>query len=172
MSNLSYVDLLRTSALVTFLLLLKFVAVTARWAVAKTRAGLRAPEDSQNPNPPTPEQLTTAERARLVVFNDLENLPLGLIVIWAAALCIGFSMVPGNAKGSPVDQETLDVVRAHVGLTIIFCAARYLHTAVYSFGGFAPLRSAVFTIGLASILALNIVGIVSIFRSQFDSNWN
>ena len=166
MTTLTFLDLLRTSALVTLLLLLKFIAVTARWAIAKARAGLRAPEDPQSfPNPPSPQQLATAERARLVVFNDLESIPVGLVIVWASAVCVGYTLVSGVGGGG-LDDESVNLVRAHVGLTVIFCVARFVHSAVYSVGGPARLRSFAFTVGLASVLALNVVAIVAVFRSQ------
>ena len=113
---MSFVLLLRCSAVVTLLLLIKFIVVNARWAAARGRAGLRAPEEDQNTQP-TDADITAAERTRLVVQNDLENLPLGLMVIWAAALCVGLS----NASCSGLtDHPRPSLVSAHMSLTIIF----------------------------------------------------
>ena len=172
MSYLSFVDLLRTAILVTLLLTFKFVLTTAYWGSTKGKAGLRAPEDRrQNPNPPTPQQLAAADRAGRVVFNDLENLPLGLLMMWGSALCIGASTVPGNAQGSVVDQETLDLIRGHITFSILFCVARFGHTAIYSLAGVTVARSICYALGLASVFSLGIIGAVSVFRVEVQNNF-
>ena len=163
----SYSTLLRTSILVTFFLLLKFLIVNLRWARAKGWAGLRPPEDRQNRNP-TPQRLTEAERARLVVFNDLENIPVGLIIVWASALCVGFSAAVDSTGSHSVQRWTTSLVPAHVLLTVLFGVVRVAHSVVYSLGMAPRLRMVLFVSGMVSLFSLCFIGVVAAFRSESD----
>ena len=172
MTNLSPYDLLRTSSLVTLVLLLKYTVTSARWAGARQRAGQRAPEDPGQNALPGKAELEAAERARMVVFNDLENLPLGLVVVWASALCILFTQVGGSAHGSPADQESLGLIQAHVALTCTFAAMRIAHSVVYSAALPSLLRTVVYTVGLASVYGLALLAVITSFRTQYNDIYN
>ena len=79
--------------------------------------------------------------------NDIENVFLGLIVIWATAF------LPSNGV-------------AFVVCTAIFCLARLLHTILYvlkiSYG-----RSVAWLVGHLAIIALLIIGLVGVFSNPF-----
>jgi hypothetical protein len=81
-------DVLRCSMIITILMAVKFWISTVYSGSAKHKAGMRAPEDKTQNQNPTADDIATAERAQRVVQNDLENVPIGLILIWGAALCI------------------------------------------------------------------------------------
>ena len=101
----------------------------------------------------------------MVVRNDLENLPFGLILLWASALCIVYTQV-GPLGGF---SETLKIIKTHIAFSIIFCVVRYAHTVVYVLGVLRPLRTVLWFIGVFSTLGLGIVGAVSAFRSEFNN---
>merc|ERR1719295_2059612 len=71
------------------------------------------------------------ERWRRIVNNDMENIPLGLIILWAQVIV--------NANSA-----TTSVV------TILFTAARITHTVCYYYS-IQPYRSIAFFVGLLSI---------------------
>jgi uncharacterized MAPEG superfamily protein len=57
------------------------------------------------------------DRWQRVSMNDIENVFLGLIVIWVSALTVGF--------------DSTEV--AHIVLTVLFTACRVAHTVLYVF---------------------------------------
>ena len=118
---------------------------------------------NQNQKPATSHQLTAAERGRVVVFNDLENLPIGLAVIWASALCVGFSTITAEPQGRDFRLNASLLVDVHIVLTVIFFAARVLHSFIYSSAGPSAWRTRAFTVGLAAAISLGVLGITAVF---------
>lgn len=102
---------------------------------------------STQQQPKTAEEQKAADenldRWTRVSQNDIENVLLGLIVIWATAV------LPSNGV-------------AFVVCTVIFCVARLSHTVLYvlkiSYG-----RSIAWLVGHLAIIALMIVGLVGVF---------
>ena len=76
------------------------------------------------------------ERWRRIVMNDLENIPLGLIILWVNPMC--------DANG---------VVTSLCAIIFVIC--RILHTILYAYS-LQPFRSISFTIGLLSIFVASI----------------
>jgi uncharacterized MAPEG superfamily protein len=81
-------------------------------------------------------------------MNDIENVFLGLIVIWVTAL----------TGLSSLDSTEI----AHIVLTVIFTASRVAHTALYVFK-ISYGRSLAWLFGHFALLALLIVGLVNVF---------
>merc|ERR1712083_10318 len=74
-----------------------------------------------------------SERWRRIVMNDLENIPLGLIILWASPIC-----------------NTNTAVTAIC--SVMFMMARVAHTLLYAYS-IQPFRSIAFGIASTSILA-------------------
>lgn len=99
-------------------------------------------------HPVTPEAQKAAEenldRWQRVSMNDIENVFLGLIVMWATAFL--------RSNGI-----------AFVVCSAIFCLARILHTLLYvakiSYG-----RSIAWLFGHFAIIALLVIGLEAVFR--------
>jgi len=116
----------------------------------KLEAGKRAPEDTYQKHPLSDEAQTAADenldRAQRIAMNDIENVFLGLIVIWVTALAPVF---------------TVNEV-AHIVLTVLFTVCRIMHTILYmnkiSYG-----RSLAWFGGHLCIVGLFIDGLVGIF---------
>ena len=102
----------------------------------------------------------------MVVRNDMENLPFGLILIWASALCIISTQV---ITITGPNSETLKLIKAHIALTIIFCVVRYMHTIVFALRLLHRVRTVLWFVGVFSTLGLGIVGAISAFRSEYNS---
>ena len=133
---------------------------------AKAKAGLRAPEDKFQNTSPTADDVATADRAARVVSNDLENIPLGLICIWASFICLTSTPV-FDAFG--LDDYHKDLLAAHMAFTIIFCVSRFLHSIIYSLGLPTIIRSTFWLFGVLAMLGLGIVGVIAAFRVQSDN---
>ena len=133
---------------------------------AKAKAGLRAPEDKFQNTSPTADDVATADRAARVVSNDIENIPLGLICIWAAFICLSSTAV---FDASGLDSYHEDLLAAHMAFTIIFCVARYLHSIIYSLGLPTIIRSTFWLFGVLAMLGLGLVGVIAAFRVQSDN---
>ncbi len=67
----------------------------------RVSSGRRAPEDTFQNQSPSQEDLEAADRAQRVVTNDIENLWPGLIVTWAAVICIAAAK-PGSTTDNQV----------------------------------------------------------------------
>ena len=76
------------------------------------------------------------ERWRRIVMNDLENIPIGLIILWVNPLCEANGIVTSICA-------------------IVFVTCRILHTILYAYS-LQPFRSIAFTIGVLSIFAASI----------------
>lgn len=138
-----------------------------RLGAAKAKAGLRAPEDKFQNTSPTADDVATADRASRVVSNDIENIPLGLICIWASLISILATQVFDPLAGR-LDDYHSDLLAAHMAFTIIFCVARYLHSIIYSLGLPTLIRSTFWLFGVLAMLGVAIVGVIAAFRKQFD----
>ncbi|CAK4082879.1 unnamed protein product [Aphanomyces euteiches] len=141
----------------TAVLYAKYLVTLSIQGSKRFAAGTRPPEDkifkSLNPTQATqtfglqPAASTAAAEADVrwqrIVRNDLENIPLGLLVAWAAVNSGGNELVNSVAIGT-------------------FTGARLFHTYAYA-NGLQPHRGYAWTLGVlsVSVLALNsIYGIV------------
>jgi len=125
-------DVLTTLARCTGIIATKMLATNIMSVFPAIKAGCHAPEDSamaaKSGAPPQTFGIGTEDskdksllqhklalaRANRVVMNDLENIPIGLLVLWVAAFV------------NPTPEVAL--------LAKIFCAGRVAHSVIYSLG--------------------------------------
>ncbi|OQR89693.1 hypothetical protein ACHHYP_06116 [Achlya hypogyna] len=138
--NKSHVEVV---AICTVLLYIKYLITTLVGASKKFASGNRAPEDSPATKQDFGLHAEDADvgmaaladaRWQRIVANDLENIPLGLLLAWAAVI------TGGDSKRTTV-------------ATLVFTAARFLHTAAYILALSKP-RSFFYLIGVVSVLVL------------------
>jgi uncharacterized membrane protein YecN with MAPEG domain len=108
---------IQIAAISTLVLFLKCFYSNMMVGKAENLAGKRAPEDFYQKTPESPEALQVAldllDRNQRICANDLENIPIALIFMWAGAI----STVP---------------IVAHLVLCAVYCAARIGHTVTYA----------------------------------------
>eukprot|EP00490_Sorites_sp_Unknown_P029180 CAMPEP_0114667268 /NCGR_PEP_ID=MMETSP0191-20121206/34074_1 /TAXON_ID=126664 /ORGANISM="Sorites sp." /LENGTH=136 /DNA_ID=CAMNT_0001917113 /DNA_START=152 /DNA_END=562 /DNA_ORIENTATION=+ len=125
-----------------------------RWGLAKGKANLRAKEDPNNNPNATADDVEKANHAGRIIQNDIENLPIGLVVIWASFTTIGTSLtLLENAEG---------VCITHLAFTSMFCIFRVLHTIIYELHLGIP-RSIVFILSMCCLFGLMILMLVAAF---------
>lgn len=78
---------LQTASIVTLVLFIKFYVSNFSLGAAKGRAGMRPPEDQWQAAEIGEDAKQAADRAQRIVTNDLENIPFGLIFLWASGDC-------------------------------------------------------------------------------------
>ncbi|KAF0696888.1 Aste57867_12387 [Aphanomyces stellatus] len=148
---------LQTVMVCTAVLFLKHFVTGLLGAKAKFAAGTRAPEDAADGKQnfgvapshasdvePNATKITEMRWNR-ITMNDLENIPLGLIVAWAAVACGG-------------DATTVAVA------TIVFTIARIGHTVAYA-RALSQARGLAYIVGSVAIFVLAGAGISGAFRS-------
>ncbi|TFJ80765.1 hypothetical protein NSK_007942 [Nannochloropsis salina CCMP1776] len=150
--------LLSTLVTCTGLLYLKHVWTLTMQGGAAIKSGNRIDEDYSKLGLNRPLGVSDVDRQqdarwRRIVANDLENIPLGLIVLWSAALA-------SSAKES---EGGIGVIV----LTIVFTVARFAYTACYVFA-LQPWRTVAWTLGVLSVVAAVFLGIVVAFIAQFE----
>ncbi|KDO29127.1 hypothetical protein SPRG_06182 [Saprolegnia parasitica CBS 223.65] len=148
-------------AICSTLLYAKYITVARISAKKKFIAGNRAPEDEgfhpgvkQSFGLSSSEALSPKEvaakiedlRWQRILANDVENIPLGLIMAWGAAT------TGGNASVT-------------VAAITTFTAARFLHTIAYANGWLYP-RVAGFAVGALSIFVLATNSIAGAFTND------
>jgi len=94
-------------------------------------SGLKDAEAQQPLKKPAKDKFDSNERWRRIVNNDMENIPIGLIILWAQVIV--------NAN-----HATTSVV------AVLFTVARICHTVCYYYS-FQPYRSIAFFVGLLAI---------------------
>eukprot|EP01104_Vermistella_antarctica_P010425 TRINITY_DN2789_c0_g1_i1.p1 TRINITY_DN2789_c0_g1~~TRINITY_DN2789_c0_g1_i1.p1 ORF type:complete len:166 (-),score=46.19 TRINITY_DN2789_c0_g1_i1:126-602(-) len=135
----------------TVALVLKFYFVLMKQGGARFKAGSRPPEDmalSLNktvgkgkkqqfvPRDDIPAGVRDEEnRWSRIVMNDLENVPLGLILMWAGHLS--------------------DVGKIHSVLAILFVIGRILHTYAYA-NAKQPMRAIAWFLAVLSNVAMSV----------------
>ena len=130
--------LLQMYALTAIVLALKMAAISIVQGTARTRAGIFTnPEDAKSFG----AQLASAEapmveRASKAWRNDLENIPIFLILAW---IYVGAGLASG----------------AFVIYCLVFLVARVLHTYFY-LNAIQPYRTVAFTVGALTMLAMMI----------------
>lgn len=146
-------ELFKASSVVTLIIYLKFFVSNLRWGLAKGKANIRAKEDFNNNPNAGPDDVEKANHAGRIVQNDLENIPMGLVVIWASLLTVASTtMAP--------DQEAL--CTAHLVLTCLWGFFRVVHTVIYELHLGLP-RSIVFMCSMLCLFSLMIVMVVAAF---------
>ena len=128
--------LLQIFALTAIILTLKMSAISVVQGVARTRAGVFInPEDAKTFGAQTAaEEAPTVRRAARAWHNDLENIPIFLILGWVYVTA-GLSTT------------------AFLLYCAVFVVARIIHTICY-LNAIQPLRTIAFTIGALTTLAM------------------
>jgi len=158
-------DLLRCLMICTLLLAFKFAVTNIQLGVRRHKAGLRSPEDEGQNNAPTAEEISNADRAARVVNNDVENLIIGLILLWGSALCIDTAPLMADSGFTDSSFETKSI-RAHIAFTIAFTASRFIHSLWYSLGMASHIRGCFWSIGWLAVIGAGITGAISAYRTQ------
>jgi glutathione S-transferase len=130
------VTLLQIYALTAIILALKMSAISVVQGLARARAGVFTnPEDARTFGTQTAvEEAPMVKRAARAWHNDLENIPIFLILGWIYVTA-GLSAT------------------AFLVYCAIFVVARILHTICY-LNGIQPLRTIAFTVGAFATLAM------------------
>uniref|UniRef100_A0A0G4F490 Microsomal glutathione S-transferase 1 n=1 Tax=Chromera velia CCMP2878 TaxID=1169474 RepID=A0A0G4F490_9ALVE len=153
---------LQTSVVCTFVLFLKLLFSNLYLGHTKNKAGTRVAEDTyqeQGGNLTADEHERRKEaqdRAQRVVSNDLENIPIGLLVAWGSFDAISYSVV---AMGNELEAA----IGAFIALLAVFTGCRVLHTAMYM-SGIGLARSLVYLISILSLLGLVILSMYAAFK--------
>ncbi|KAJ2996695.1 hypothetical protein HDV02_006255 [Globomyces sp. JEL0801] len=145
---------LQTLTICTTALLLKMMVTLNRQGNSRLEAGSRAPEDSSL-KPGSSQSfglqvnaekhlIENEARWNRIVANDLENIPVGLIIFLVSILARGNDIV-----------TTVCV--------ILFTVGRIGHTVAYAYS-LQPYRTLFWVIGLMSVLAASINAIIGAFR--------
>lgn len=91
-------------------------------------------------------------RWRRIVANDLENIPLGLIVLWSAGMAV-------SAKGSKAGTGVMV-------LAILFTVFRFFYTYAFM-KALQPWRTVFWMGAVACVLVAAILGIAVAFQAQY-----
>jgi glutathione S-transferase len=128
--------LLRMYTITAIVLALKMAAIGVVQGRARTSAGVFVnPEDAKTFRAKqAPEEVPAVQRAARAWRNDLENIPIFLILAWI--------YVAAGLSGT-----------AFVVYCVVFMAARIIHTICY-LNSIQPWRTAAFTIGAVTMLVL------------------
>ncbi|KAI8611559.1 hypothetical protein BC830DRAFT_1140700 [Chytriomyces sp. MP71] len=150
---------LKTTSLCTLVLLIKWYMTVSIQGNTRFRAGSRSPEDALFSNAmgvpdveqnfgvhqETRESNAVKEEARWqrILANDIENIPLGLLIAWS-------SLSTAKAPG------------VHVAAIVLFTVARIIYTVMYAHS-LQPHRSIAWTLATAAVLVLSVNGVIGAF---------
>lgn len=151
-------NLLRHTLLVTFLLILKFMCCLLLQGKARILAGSRPPEDQslfpkagaqnfdgvgkfKDDDVKGRKRKESESRWLRLIQNDLENLPLGLIVAWSSLLC---------------DPN----VTAQMVLLWTFCIGRVAHSYAYA-NAMQPMRVITWLTGIVGMVGMLTNGLLA-----------
>ena len=119
-------------AICTLIILVKAKCVNF-WGVNSDE---HPPEDKDLPKLPVPADIKRRQRA---IMNDLENLPVDMVVFWAGALTCFVASAEAEALALTVLMAT-------------YTGARVLHTTAY-LGALQPWRTIAMVLGMCSVLS-------------------
>lgn len=153
--------LLKQAMAVSLILAVKFSVCIMFQGHARIRGGSRPPEDMKMFPKAGPQSFDGKEKfkaedekghkikeaeARWVrlIANDMENLPMGLILTWGSLLC----------KPNPALYTTF---------LWLFCAGRVVHSFAFA-NAMQPLRSYSWMAGVAGSLGMGVVGLLSVLQ--------
>lgn len=142
---------LQTTAFCSLLLYIKVLLSNIVEGGAKMKAGARPPEDTYQHIPSTEEEkenaMKSVDRARRIINNDMENIPVPLVIAWGSMLCLFLN-----------DKSEANI--AHAVLMIVFTATRICHTVVYMMALSYP-RALFWALALLAALGMAINCIVA-----------
>ena len=128
-------QLIQQYTIITVVLLFKSTIVVS----CAANSANHPPEDASFNLPPPPQEIKRRDRS---MMNDIENLPIHLLVFWLALIVQCFV----NMVGQYGTQGT-------IGLTVLFTiygAARFFYSIFYGFG-LQPFRSISYIIALICV---------------------
>ncbi|KAF0716241.1 Aste57867_2952 [Aphanomyces stellatus] len=146
----------KSAIVCTLLLYIKYVVTTLVGGYKNQLAGLRAPEDTPDQKQhfglvvddveadQSHQARVEAARWSRIVANDLENLPFGLVLVWASISVGGDSGVIGVS-------------------VIIFTIARLLHTLFYALAQ-SHARTASYLTGVVCLIIIISSGVHGAFK--------
>ena len=148
---------MQTTFVCSTVLMLKMVVANMQIAYAKAKTGSRPPEDEKIMAKFGKQNFTGTEKAEVsaedkemeqrcirIGANDLENIPIALILCWASLL---------------VCQSP----EAHMYLTIVFTVGRILHHMFY-YCGKQPHRMLAFELSISSMIGFTVNGMRGVFN--------
>lgn len=141
------------SLILTFILWVKFQVVIMKQGSVAFLADTRAPEDDsfgQKPKEVTDAAIALDRRWRRVVGNDMEQIPIGLIVLWGAGIVCSTS-VENDAQ-----EWTSQAVRI---LFMIFTAGRVLHSIAFAYEA-QPWRTIAWTIAWLAVFIGGLIAVI------------
>mmetsp|Transcript_39918 Transcript_39918/g.120188 ORF Transcript_39918/g.120188 Transcript_39918/m.120188 type:complete len:155 (-) Transcript_39918:1084-1548(-) len=146
---------LQTTSILTVILWTKVFVTNIGLGGAKQNAGGRAPEDTyQKPKDEVSgEDAANLDRSQRIVNNDLENIPITMIMAAGSAVVIH---LVGSTNG-------YDLSLAHTVLYSIFVAARFGHSIAYA-RGLSIGRSLVWLVGVLASFGIGINGAIASYR--------
>lgn len=155
-------DAQKVAAIATVVLYGKYWLTTILQGTKKEPAGLGPTEDGGNSfsnvvvaktaGAPANKAMETALRWQRIVANDVENIPIALVVMWACANTVSAA-------------ETT----AFIIYVCLYVVARIAHTICYAnginkIGGAFPLRTFCFAIGFIMVHIMGITTVVVMFK--------
>ena len=155
-------DAQKVAAIATVVLYGKYWLTTILQGTKKEPAGLGPTEDGGNSfssvavatsaGAPADKAMETALRWQRIVANDVENIPIALVVMWACA-----------------NTVTVDETVPFIIYCCLYVVARIAHTICYAnginkLGGAFPLRTVCFAIGFLMVHIMAITTVVVMFK--------
>ena len=155
-------DAQKVAAIATVVLYGKYCLTTILQGTKKEPAGLGPTEDGGNSfssvavatsaGAPADKAMETALRWQRIVANDVENIPIALVVMWACANAV-----------------TADETVPFIIYCCLYVFARIAHTISYAnginkIGGAFPLRTFLFFIGTVMVHIMGITTVVVMFK--------
>jgi len=151
-------DAQKVAAIATVVLYGKYFICQIIQGTKKGKAGLKAPEDNgtgfsnivgaATGNETTTENklVETAKRWERIVGNDVENIPIALVIMWSCASIV-----------------TTDETLPFLIYAIMFTVARVLHTFCYAYG-IQPFRTLCFAIGFIMVFCMAFTTLAVVFK--------
>ena len=150
-SHQEWNTMVQSFAIVTTVLLVKYTVVV----IAAADPENHPVEDSSSTLPPANQNIKRRNRS---LMNDLENLPIHLLVFWLAFIIQNFVNVSGRFGKEGTIALTI--------LYIIYGGARVLYSFAYAYA-LQPFRSFAWALGVLTVYTTAAVLIYSAF--QFDA---
>ena len=102
---------------------------------------------------------TNVKRREKLVQNNLENIPMNLMIFWSALVVQCFSNATGHG-----DLETTLLTY----LILIYTICRFVYSICYIYG-LQPFRTLFFTLGLASVISVACIAVRSAWKIDMSN---
>jgi uncharacterized MAPEG superfamily protein len=147
-------QLARTMGMCTFAILIKYIGVIV---YSINYADHPAEDDKGGEKAPVVEDANATaivKRKARALANDLENIPLHMVVYWATFLMINMTLT---------ESDSAFTVAALNGFMIMYTIFRYLYTLCYVFA-LQPFRTICFALALLCTVATSVVLVYAAFQ--------